>query len=305
MTVKIKIFLAILALTALFSVFLFFGSITKNAANKVLSTVKSAISFAIDPDSDHDGLNDKDESYWNTDFQNPDTDGDGYLDGEEVASGHDPRIAGPDDLLDLGNLTKITAGLVLSGLYEGSLKPDSPNYAQSLTDLTSNILDNASQDLTKKISALELKIIDSTKDNQEKYLEDINNLGRKFALASLEELAQIQSELDLIGEYGFKSPEVKSYFTNQTKIFDEFVNTGLLINVPNNWIDEHIYVLEIIDKTKEENSAIADGESDPIKAVVALNSFGDRFIEINAMINHFKSKAEEEKLNNSYLFNQK
>ncbi|MCK5061434.1 hypothetical protein KAR28_02700 [Candidatus Parcubacteria bacterium] len=43
-----------------------------------------------DLDRDSDGLSDNDESIYGTDPSNPDTDGDGYLDGVEVANGYDP-----------------------------------------------------------------------------------------------------------------------------------------------------------------------------------------------------------------------
>lgn len=46
-------------------------------------------------DSDNDGLTNDDEiNIWHTDPNNSDTDGDGYLDGEEVKNGYDPLIAG-------------------------------------------------------------------------------------------------------------------------------------------------------------------------------------------------------------------
>lgn len=42
-------------------------------------------------DTDNDGLNDFDEvKKWETDPLDPDTDGDGYLDGQEVEGGYDP-----------------------------------------------------------------------------------------------------------------------------------------------------------------------------------------------------------------------
>ena len=41
-------------------------------------------------DTDQDGLSDADESTYGTDPNNPDTDGDGYLDGPEVESGYNP-----------------------------------------------------------------------------------------------------------------------------------------------------------------------------------------------------------------------
>lgn len=48
-----------------------------------------------EPDSDRDGLPDKDEvEVYKTNPLNPDTDGDGYVDGDEVANGYDPRGEG-------------------------------------------------------------------------------------------------------------------------------------------------------------------------------------------------------------------
>ena len=50
-------------------------------------------------DSDNDGLKDWEEELYKTDLHNPDTDGDGYLDGEEVNSGHNPLVKAPGDKL--------------------------------------------------------------------------------------------------------------------------------------------------------------------------------------------------------------
>ena len=45
-------------------------------------------------DTDNDGLNDVAEDYYKTDKNNPDTDGDSYLDGDEVQHGYNPLGAG-------------------------------------------------------------------------------------------------------------------------------------------------------------------------------------------------------------------
>jgi len=55
---------------------------------------------ATNPDTDGDGLFDREEvEVYNTDPQNPDTDGDGYQDGEEVDSGYNPD--GPGELREI------------------------------------------------------------------------------------------------------------------------------------------------------------------------------------------------------------
>lgn len=58
------------------------------------------------PDSDNDGLSDIMEDVYKTDKSNPDTDGDGYLDGGEVERGYDPLIPGDArlDNLDINDL---------------------------------------------------------------------------------------------------------------------------------------------------------------------------------------------------------
>lgn len=55
---------------------------------------------ANNPDTDGDGLTDRDEvKVFKTDPNNPDTDGDTYLDGAEIRGGYDPK--GPGKLLNL------------------------------------------------------------------------------------------------------------------------------------------------------------------------------------------------------------
>lgn len=50
-------------------------------------------------DSDNDGLIDADEKeIYKTDPENQDTDGDGYLDGEEIRAGYDPTVAAIRDI---------------------------------------------------------------------------------------------------------------------------------------------------------------------------------------------------------------
>jgi len=49
-------------------------------------------------DSDHDGLSDALELKFHTDPHNPDTDGDGYVDGLEIANGFDPLSKEPKKL---------------------------------------------------------------------------------------------------------------------------------------------------------------------------------------------------------------
>lgn len=55
-------------------------------------------------DGDGDGLSDADEVRLATDARNPDTDGDGYIDGLEVVRGYNPLKKGPGDKIVLSQL---------------------------------------------------------------------------------------------------------------------------------------------------------------------------------------------------------
>lgn len=66
-------------------------------------TVSSENNFSNDIDSDQDGLSDLAESLYGTEINNSDSDADGYLDGQEVANGYNPRGEGSlstEELID-------------------------------------------------------------------------------------------------------------------------------------------------------------------------------------------------------------
>ena len=87
MNSKIKVFFVFLAVLAVFSV-LSFSDILRGIHSANLSnTLKSSALSGQGDDIDNDGLSNVEESYWNTNFQNPDSDSDSHVDGKEVKNG--------------------------------------------------------------------------------------------------------------------------------------------------------------------------------------------------------------------------
>ncbi|KKS12932.1 MAG: hypothetical protein UU70_C0028G0001, partial [Candidatus Yanofskybacteria bacterium GW2011_GWA1_41_6] len=178
---KIKIFFGFLALIALFSVYSVFNSLSGKSAPFAAIGIENPLPVP-DSDADHDGLTNREESYWNTDFQNPDTDGDGFKDGEEVASGHDPLKPGPNDLLDNpANLTEKIQNLVVGGLYSKDLKPDNKNFDSSIGNISAVIIDDfyRSQSSQKP----QITLVDNSKENQEFYLKNALQTIKQLFLA--------------------------------------------------------------------------------------------------------------------------
>lgn len=87
------------------------------------STIETtATSTAQNLDSDKDGLSDKEEDLFLSDKFLADTDGDGYLDGLEVANLYDPNISAPAKIIDGGDAVKSYNETRYSLLYPASWK---------------------------------------------------------------------------------------------------------------------------------------------------------------------------------------
>lgn len=302
MTNKIKLFIGLLALITLFSVLSFFNSFRNSSPVTKMATIGSNyLSFTIDQDADSDGLTNREESYWNSNFQKSDTDGDGFLDGEEVISGHDPLIPGPNDLLDNDNLTDKLSKLTLSGLYEGSLKPGSPNYDKSLNDMTLAVMDDAFKNLNPDIDLTKIKTITSNKKNEEIYLREISGPFEDFLKTFGGETMSIQNYLGIIGNSGFDNTEIVSYFQAKEQSFQAIFNKSYSTSVPKNFITAHTYFLHLIKTLQIANNSIAHGSTDPIKASAGLNALGDALGNIPELIDSFTNRVESEKLDNPFF----
>lgn len=73
---------------------------TKNKMDggQVNLTIKNNLDKQLDPkDTDNDGLPDWQEEIWGSNKNNPDSDGDGTVDGKEVNENRNPTVAGPED----------------------------------------------------------------------------------------------------------------------------------------------------------------------------------------------------------------
>jgi len=96
----------------------------------------------IDSDTDKDGLNDLWEILLTTDLTNDDTDGDGYLDGKEVANGFNPGSAGTKKIeklievnLSIQSLTYYFNGVALESFKVSSGLPSMPTPEGKFTVL--------------------------------------------------------------------------------------------------------------------------------------------------------------------------
>lgn len=132
---------------------------------KVLGTKAEEIHNAAIEDSDGDGLVNIVEQQLGTDMNNADTDGDGFSDGQEVQSGHDPlqkpdgtKVAPVSSLIDPVNVNDAT------NTVDGTQSVSSASNSTANSSGNSTAGTNTTDDFSKDTDS------DGLTDGQEKLL---------------------------------------------------------------------------------------------------------------------------------------
>lgn len=254
-------------------------------------------------DTDSDGLKDWEENLYKTDYLNPDTDADGYLDGEEINSGHNPLVKGPNDQqafypLPIGDKYNITNKILTD--FDSVLKsyieqknqyaldhPEITDSAQFLAETTDGtmvemmkraliyndanwtekanaILEQMPEIFSVEISDNDIKIVD---DNS---AEAIKNYFAQLSSFIKSDAFLFQNKnLELI-----KTSYVNNDFVEIDSLIivnDEEIAGFLEIPVPNSWKEVHKDLLKIAITTRNIFVSLRGANSDPIKAIVAAN----------------------------------
>ena len=266
----------------MFLVFLGFSNFKKDLGIKLNQADINSIREE-NSDFDNDGLSNREESYWNTDFQNSDTDGDGYLDGEEVTSGHDPRTPAPDDLLSSPrNLTSTLADLITAGLYANDLKTDNNTKVSKVSD---DIALSIISSFYEEQSVLPDYSFTSTDDSKSGQINYLNNLSKIIE----EDLLDFPRKIDLnklpAEQLDFFIAKAGQYKTAHDKI--------LGLSVPKNWLDIHKLILSATFRLQKNYLDIGLYDTDPFKSIMALNEVGVINNEIKFILQEVQNKITE------------
>ena len=297
MTNKIKVFVGFLALIAAFSVYSVFNSLSGKTFPFAAIGTGNLLPLP-DADADHDGLTNKEESYWNTDPNNSDSDGDGYLDGEETASGHDPLIPGPDDFLPTeDNLTMKMSQLALAGLYEGTLKSGNPNHDTALNDLAVIIADDAINSFGVDFSKIDLRIVASDNYSQQKYIEEFSLIYEELLKTFVEQMAELENNLNNIGAFGMAYGGVQKSFEGSSSRYEKIFDNLAQMAVPKNWKDSHLGVIKLAGELSQASQSLIAGQNDPIKAVVGLNKIVQLWEILPEITESYSNKIKLNRIN--------
>lgn len=303
MNSKVKLFFVFLAVLAVISVFSFFdilGGVRSANFNQAAKPLPST-----EKDADHDGLADTEESYWNTDFQNPDTDGDGFLDGEEVSSGFDPRepsnhkdgdsledtVFGTVKTVEAGdfeeiNFTDTVGQNILGGIAAGDLKRDADPDTKATA--LAILADSTVEDFYKSLPVFtpSFNIVDSSDKNQLIYL-------KALAIIIQNNLIDTPQKLDLT-----QNPFTQSdFFLPRSEHFRISRDSASQLNVPQNWVDIHNKVLTLLNLFYLNHLAIGNYSEDSIKAVIAFNAIENMNNEVRDILKQIQERIKINGLN--------
>lgn len=239
-------------------------------------------------DSDKDGLTDWQEEIYKTDPNNPDTDGDGYSDGEEVLSGYDPLAQAPNDKISgkaieprpkSGSFSGLNLTDELAKALAEAMKASSQNSFQTdssgsleLTD--SNLVDNALA--TALAKSPQLYLVPTLEDENIKISSDDSlTAGQNF----VDQVAQIltsnnqSQKIDM--EAAQKAVQTKNY-SELNQFIKNYKNSFLAIkelSVPPSWKEIHKKNLALIIANANILEAIKLINDDPLRALLALQQY--------------------------------
>lgn len=286
MSARIQGLLAVLALGALIALLFVSSTVRRSIAGLWTANVSTAVTVSCANthglpacDDDHDGLTNAQEAYWHTDPANPDTDGDGYLDGEEVLTGHNPLVKGPDDWLDPGrNLTQRTVTLALGGILNGDLNPATASYQQSVS-----VLAGAMADQFKKNAVVTVDKVTTTSNDPvavQQYLKVMMPLlGGVIAMAYHDNAALLESIGDVpLNNTAILTDDATRYgaFIQTTQRLSDLMGQRAIqlaaIPVPPEFAATHTFAIRLMRTLQKYYQLLGDLKDDPLQGTIIIGS---------------------------------
>lgn len=267
---------------------------TKSASPSPNNVAAASSALVSASDRDNDGLKDWEEEIYQSDPANPDTDGDGTLDGDEVAANRDPLVRGPNDKITANADTygspeqSITARILLG--IQQSLTPNMiaalKQGAVAPSDLKglSNALASVDPETLVSTAAVTQKDITVTNATGNAAAREYFNAVADVMLAEFNPIQGRQTAVfkkiaesgDLAGNLDDLDPVITAY-TNT-------IDRVRAIPVPQEYAPFAIGELSRLTRTRDLLQAIRASGDDPVRAAILLAEHGRLVAEYQAFL---------------------
>lgn len=265
--------------------------------------IKAAFQGDARTDSDGDGLFDWEEEALATDAKNPDTDKDGYLDGEEVASGYSPLRYAPNDRQADAVVPRPLPKTLVAAVAQGVAGTVTESVARAIRQKSSGefknpddvvrLLDTALPDaITRNLGEVLNPVIDSARfsinsqSSREAHLHYFDRVRKLMTEMTSRAPAKPKTQEQVIAEAIEKLDfeDVLEY----RDLYEETEKRLYVMSVPVALVSLHQEIIAIMHVFQHINQAVSEFQSDPLKTTVALQAYTDirsrfdRFAELLA-----------------------
>ncbi len=233
-------------------------------------------------DSDNDGLLDWEEKVYGTDPNNPDTDGDGTTDGEEIKQHRDPLVAGPNDgtgtqasgASALSNLTELLAQELSGVLNDPGVNLKLPNVEETISNIdlyspqgfkktfTAALTANRAEFEIPPIPDTEIRISDAPGTGM-KYAQSVVFIVERNIKSLPKELPQALADAVENAEYDDLAPYVSAYQRTAAEV--------KVLAVPPQWQEAQKKQIGLFLALSRIADAVQHSPEDPLKGALALS----------------------------------
>ncbi len=249
--------------------------------------VNTIVSRTAAVDSDSDGLKDWEEVLFNTDPQNPDTDGDGILDGDEVDAQRNPLVAGPDDAqTEPVNSTTISRDRVAS-------LPETDKLAFRLFEGYIDLKESNRLGTTVEKDFISGLIADSLPETEYKVYDEENLSGISQEVSSEAYYAALQNAWNPL--FNVREDELVTFtrfITNddtralETLSFAQIqyersVENLLTVTVPTDAVSIHLDLINSLSAFSQVLDTMVSVGTDPLIALAAVDEYSRVSDDIN------------------------